>query len=391
MQPYRDTLVVATQYHFFNLNPHIGYSPNKGLHENLVVMPSWNNYKPMGELAESWNISNDGLKYTFYLRKGVKWHDGVNFTADDVIFNYRSIFDKDSPNRYRSIWLDYVGKPENIYKLDDYTVVFQLQKPYAQFLWLLSRYFGSEIIPKHIWENIPVKDWPTSDFATGANLTGVVGTGPWKLVEFKRDEYAKFERFDDYWRSPYNPNATGKTPKYLIWKKIPDKQTAFQAFLAGEVDVLELWYSWGPEYPSLLEREKKGELYLGESYGIGYIYALQLNLNNPALNNKYVRQAISLAINRTELCQDLLHGLGEPQILPYIWNIWYAPDPKVVNPNPPANLAAAKQLMERAGYRFETFSKPSELPWSIITGVSIPVSLVIGAAVGYIVARKRSR
>lgn len=389
MEPYRDTLVVATSYHFFNLNPHIGYSPNKGLHENLVVSPSWNNFDPMGELAESWDISDDGMKYTFYLREGVKWHDGVSFTADDVVFNFRSIFDPDSPNRYRSFWLEYIGQPENIYKLDDHTVVFELEKPTSQFLWLLSRYFGNEIIPKHVWEDIPVSEWATSPYATGTDLSGVVGTGPWKMVEYVPDEYGKFELFEDYWREPYNENATGKTPQYLIWKKIPDKQTAWLAFQAGEVDVLEVWYNWGPEYLDLLEREEQGELYCGESYGIGYIYTVQINNNHPILNNKYVRQAISLAIDRDELTGQVKHGLGEDQILPYFINLWYAPDPSEVDPSPPANIEKAKSLMEKAGYKFETLAQPTELPWSVIVAVSIPASLVVGAAIGYIFTRKK--
>jgi len=141
------------------------------------------------DLAESFSISEDGLEYFFTLRENLKWHDGEPVTVDDVIFTIEKAQDSALRSPKRAVW-----EGVEVEKLDDRTLVFLLSQPYAPFL--ENTTMG--IMPKHIWEHVEVDQFGVSTFNTEP-----VGTGPYKVVNIKRDrggipEYYDLQAFKDF-------------------------------------------------------------------------------------------------------------------------------------------------------------------------------------------------
>ena len=159
----------------------------------------------IGDLAESWDISKDGLVITFHLRKGVKWADGVEFTADDVMFGYKTIIDEKTPSAYKEDFLQ-VKKAE---VLDKYTFRVTYEKPFAP---ALTTWGSLIILPKHLLEG---KDITKTDFARNP-----IGLGPYKLSKWVPDQELILESYKDYFEGrPY-------IDRY-IYKRIPDPATMF--------------------------------------------------------------------------------------------------------------------------------------------------------------------
>ncbi len=172
----------------------------------------------IGDLAESWDISADGLMITFHLRKGVKWTDGVEFTADDVMFGYKTIIDKKTPTAYSEDFLQ-VKKAEVI---DPYTFRVTYDKPYAP---ALTSWGGLVILPKHLLEG---KDITKTDF--GRNPTGL---GQYKLTKWVPGQELVLDSNHDYFEGrPYIDR--------FIYRIIPDRATMFLELQTGGVDMMDL-------------------------------------------------------------------------------------------------------------------------------------------------------
>src|SRR5699024_3094954 len=121
-----------------------------------------------------------GVTYTVKLHEGVKWHDGEDFTADDVVFTFDNVFADDS----QSVRKGTIEETRASYeKIDDHTVQFVAKSPNTVFPQdALSQF---EIMPKHIWEDVPAGDWPSDPGSTGTDPSRVIGTGPFKFVEWQ--------------------------------------------------------------------------------------------------------------------------------------------------------------------------------------------------------------
>ncbi|MBW2638498.1 MAG: hypothetical protein JRC86_13510 [Deltaproteobacteria bacterium] len=173
--------------------------------EALVGVDEWSN--PIPVLAESWDISSDGKTYTFHLRKGVEFHDGTQFNAETARFFIEWQGNKMAYGKYM----------DRVEIVDDYTLRVYLNKYYYNFL----RELGQLISPNAVE--------PAGD--TSGKLVNYIGTGPFKLVEYKKDQEAVLERNDDYW---------GEQPELekVIWKVVPDPYTQVLALKAGELDLI---------------------------------------------------------------------------------------------------------------------------------------------------------
>ena len=170
----------------------------------------------IGDLAESWGISKDGLVITFLLRKGVKWADGVEFTADDVMFGYKTIVDEKTPSAYKEDFLQ-VKKAE---VLDKYTFRVTYEKPFAP---ALTTWGSLIILPKHLLEG---KEITKTDFARNP-----IGLGPYKLSKWVPDQELILENYKDYFEGrPY-------IDRY-IYRRIPDPATMFLMLRTGEIDMM---------------------------------------------------------------------------------------------------------------------------------------------------------
>jgi peptide/nickel transport system substrate-binding protein len=175
------------------------------------------NIKITGDLAKSWEVSTDGLQIIFHLRKGVLWHDGVEFTADDVIFTYNTVINPKVPTPYSSTY----GPVEKVAALDKYTVRVVYKEPYAPAL----ESWGMGIIPKHMLEG--------KDITNEIYCRNPIGTGPYKLREWVTGQKIVLEAFDNYFE------GRPKIDKYIA-RVIPDTATMFLELKFGGIDFMGL-------------------------------------------------------------------------------------------------------------------------------------------------------
>jgi len=276
----------------------------------------------IGDLAESWGISKDGLVITFLLRKGVKWADGVEFTADDVMFGYKTIVDEKTPSAYKEDFLQ-VKKAE---VLDKYTFRVTYEKPFAP---ALTTWGSLIILPKHLLEG---KDITKTDFARNP-----IGLGPYKLSKWVPDQELILENYKDYFEGrPY-------IDRY-IYRRIPDPATMFLMLRTGEIDMMGLTPL---QYTKQTETDYFRKNFNKYRYPAFQYTHMAFNLKHPFFKDRLVRQAIAYAIDKSELVDVVLFGLGRPATGPYVTNTWpYNPEVKRYDYNP----EKARQLLKEAGW-----------------------------------------
>jgi len=282
------------------------------------------NLKLEGELAESWDVSEDGLTITFHLRPGVKWHDGTPFTSADVLFTYRLYTDPKTPTAYAEAYRQ-VSRAE---APDPLTFRVVYEKPYAPAL----ASWGLAIHPKHLLEGVEITKSPLS--------RQPVGTGPYRFVEWKSGEKVVLEANSDYFEGqPFIHR--------VVYRIIPDLSAQFFELQAGGLDLMGLTpiqYKTQTDTPAF-NRQFNKYRYLA----FGYTY-LGYNLRNPLFQDRRVRQALSYAINKQEIIEGVLLGLGKAATGPYKPDTWFY-NPDVMKY--PYDPEKARILLAEAGWKDE--------------------------------------
>jgi len=276
----------------------------------------------VGDLAESWDISPDGLAITFHLRKNVRWHDGKPFTADDVLYTYRVTIDPATPTAYAGDFLN-VKKAE---ALDPHTFRVSYEKPFAPAL----ASWGAAILPRHLLEGRDITKSPLTRHP--------VGTGPFLFREWVTGAKIVLASNPDYFEG--RPFLDG-----YIMRVIPDLSTMFLELRAGGIDQMNLTplqYARQTEN-ALFKKNYNKYRYLSFSYTyLGY------NLKNPLFQDRRVRQAISHAVNKEEIIEGVLLGLGQVATGPIKPGTWaWNPDVKRY----PYDPKRARSLLAEAGWR----------------------------------------
>ena len=275
----------------------------------------------IGDLAESWDISPNGLVITFHLRKGVQWHDGKPFTSADVLFTYQVTTDPKTPTAYAGDFMK-VKKAE---ALDDFTFRVTYDKPFAPAL--IS--WGAAILPRHLLAGKNITQSPLSRHP--------VGTGPYKFKEWVAGQKIVLVSNDDYFEG--RPYLDGR-----VTRIIPDTATMFLELRAqniGMMGLTPLQYTRQTENNLFRENFNKYR-YLAFAYTyLGY------NLKNPLFTDKRVRQAISYAIKKDEIVSGVLLGLGKPATGPYKPGTWAYNDKVKTYVYDPAR---ARELLKQAGF-----------------------------------------
>jgi peptide/nickel transport system substrate-binding protein len=281
--------------------------------QNVVAQPM---------LAESWDFSNDGKQLTFKLRKNVKWHTGREFTADDVKYSVERIRD---PKVGGGFFVSYTKRIASVESPDKYTAVLNFDPPWPTALDLFGQL--NMVDPQTV---------------QGPNAqTSAIGTGPFTFVEWRQGEYLKFAKNPNYWR-PDRP--------YLDGVEIYPTNDAQAMVIRFEGSNLEAICD--PPLAQLV-RLKDDPKYgaIVTPSGLGGFYVLGVNQRppgaNPVLQDKRVRQAVNLSINRKRFNQTALYGLGEPANLP--WPPGSEGYEAAKQANPEFNLDKARAMFEAAG------------------------------------------
>jgi peptide/nickel transport system substrate-binding protein len=240
----------------------------------------------------------------------VKWHDGTPFTSADVQFSADALANPDSGSVYTGSFLDTV---ESWRAIDDYTFEIVAKEPKYTFLYDIQTLF---VVPKHIWEDVPLADWRTDPGATGADLSRVVGTGPFKLQEWRQGESITLARNDDYYdKVPY-------LDEYVL-RLWPDQTAIVNALLNGELDAA------GLEPSDIATVEGTPGIKVAHYPTRGFTY-YEFNLD-PDVTTKWqderVRQALLYALDRESIVNDILLGYAEvAQGTQPVVSYAYAPD-----------------------------------------------------------------
>lgn len=302
--------------------------------EGLVALAEDTSIAPM--LAASYDVAKDGVTYTFRLRKGIQFHNGALLTSGDVVWALKRYFDPATKWRCLSE-VDGRGQAKvvAVEAPNAETVVIRLERPAPLFLTMLSRpdCGGTGIIHR-------------SSVGADGSWKGPVGTGPYKLGEWKRSQYLELKRFDKYQArsEPASGYAGGKkaeveTIRFLV---VPDSSSAKAALLGGSVDIL-------PDIneSELADIQSKANIKVDISTTPS-ISGILFNTRDPVMRDVRLRRAIALAIDGKELVSGTTNDLAKlnnsamPSISPFYTDVQRT---GFVN-----NIAEAKRLLKEAGY-----------------------------------------
>ncbi|HDI02456.1 MAG TPA: ABC transporter substrate-binding protein [Ignisphaera sp.] len=322
------------------LDPHRFYDSESGrvirlVYEKLVDYEGSSVEKIVGVLAERWEVSNDGKVWTFYLRKGVKFHDGTSFNSTAVVVSWNRFMYIYNTTGEGAGWLfaDIVDKVEAV---DTYTVKFVLKQPVPDFLARMAALWGFYVVSPTCIEKHKTADDP---WATKWLHEHECGTGPYVLKEWKHHQYIILEKFDDYWRG-WKDKPAGYICKVVI-KEITETATLKLALLKGEIDMV----LGGTTYEDIPVFKKRKDIVVYENPSFNVLYVF-FNTKKPPLDNLKVRQALSYAVNYEEMVKVVLLGHGKPMKgpLPSSMPGW---DPNV--PMYTYDLDKAVSLLKEAG------------------------------------------
>jgi len=285
-----------------SLDPHDANDENSGLYivnifDGLVEFaPGSGNIAPA--IASSWEISPDGKSYTFHLRKGVRFHNGREVIADDVVFSFHRALGKHRAAVARAALMKIVGASEfadgsfsvvrGISAPDESTVVIELEQPSSTFLPALATGGGS-IVPREVY-----------DTRGNATTRNPVGSGPFVLEEYTSGLQLRLKAFDDHWKGA--PRLAGFTVRI-----IPDANTALREYRAGQIDILN-------EVPAGMRREISEELpaeYMVEER-LSSAFLLMNQASGPFKGNSALRSAVSHAVDRRRIALEFQEGKDLP-------------------------------------------------------------------------------
>ena len=286
------------------------------LFDNLVFRARDNSLQPM--LATEWRLVDD-LTWEFRLREGVTFHNGEPFGADDVEFTIERTYDEAAATRVATVF----ATVEDVQVVDDLTVRFAMRAPDPLLPGRVA-FYGGQMLPKDYFTEVGAEQFGQAP----------IGTGPVQFVERVPDERLVLERYEGYWGEPINVER-------VIFRPIPELSARIAALETGEVDIITR------VPPDQVERVQELENARVEQVLYNGLNVLVVNVKQEPLDDPLVRQALSLAIDREAILEELFAGQGQIPTGPAIdTQFAYNPDlePLAYDPD------RARELLEEAGY-----------------------------------------
>jgi len=302
------------------------------------------------ELARDWEVADDGKTWTFYLRRGVQWSDGVEFTADDVIFTLDVIYDENIPTSARDV-LIYDGKPVTYRKLDKYTVEIITPVVTPSLLYNLP-----SIIPEHRLFTAWKEGRFNTTWGIDTDPREIVGTGPFTIAQYRPGERVIMLRNSKYWRKA----PDGKSLPYIArWVRqiVDSNETQLLMFENGDIHTVTVP---ARDYERIKASAEAGNYEVisgGATFSTDFVI-FNMNLRNPKLeeepwkyewfNNINFRRAVAYATDKSTMIDQAVGGNGQPQ-----WSPISIPNKAFLNENVkkyPYNLDKAREELQKGGF-----------------------------------------
>jgi peptide/nickel transport system substrate-binding protein len=308
-------------------------------------------------LAERWEVDSEGLKWTFHLRKGVRWSDGRLFTADDVLFTFNQlIYNPDIPNSARDIFT-IEGEEFKVERVDELTVTFKLPLKFAPFL----RSMSQAILPRHVLQEAVDKGEFNFTWGVDAEPEDIVGTGPFVLSNYLAGQRVILKKNPNYW----GKDRAGNQLPYLneiVYLIVQNQDVSLLKFQEGTLDSYNLR---GSDYPILKPKEREADFTIynaGPAFGTNFL-VFNLNPNKSEKTGKYFvepkklkwftnlkfRQAVAYAIDKQSIIDIVMNGLGYPQYSSMSPSAGFFYNPNVAKRW--YNPGKAKTILEEAGFK----------------------------------------
>lgn len=295
----RDELIFVNYRDIRDLNPHLyaGEMYAQSILYDTLVSITADGYE--GCLAESWDISEDGRTYTFHIRPNVLFSDGEKCDANAILANFNAILE----NRERHTWLEMMNLLVGVSAPDENTFVIEMSEPYYPMLTELGCIRPFAMISPSCMINGSTKD----------GVNGHIGTGPYVLTDFMTDEYAVFERNENYW---------GKAPaiRKITVKVIPDNQTRIMALESGEIDLI-----FGK---NMIDADAISQYLDSDKFTVGLsdptsTRHIVMNTTREILGDPAVRKALQHATDRQTISDGIFYGLEQPADTLYATTVPY--------------------------------------------------------------------
>ena len=295
----RDELIFVNYRDIRDLNPHLyaGEMYAQSILYDTLVSITADGYE--GCLAESWDISEDGRTYTFHIRPNVLFSDGEKCDANAILANFNAILE----NRERHTWLEMMNLLVDVSAPDENTFVIEMSEPYYPMLTELGCIRPFAMISPSCMINGSTKD----------GVNGHIGTGPYVLTDFVTDEYAVFERNENYW---------GKAPaiRKITVKVIPDNQTRIMALESGEIDLI-----FGK---NMIDADAISQYLDSDKFTVGLsdptsTRHIVMNTTREILGDPAVRKALQHATDRQTISDGIFYGLEQPADTLYATTVPY--------------------------------------------------------------------
>ena len=346
------TLTIGIKNDVDSLNPFIGilaesYEVYALMYDHLVDY-SQKDFSPVPGLAESWEVSDDELTWTYKIRQGVKWSDGKPVTARDAAYSFNRVI---NGTFEQTNYGTYVTNIKDVKATDDATLVMTTKAPSPTMLRL-----AVPILPEHIWKEIDEKEISTFD-----NEKDAVGSGPFKLEERSTGQFVRLSANKSYW---------GGAPKIdeVVFRVFNNADAQLQALKKGEIDFAEELDTApfnsikNTENITAVDADYGGFNELAFNTGAALDTGEPIGDGHPALKDKRVRQAIARAVDKQALVDRVLGGYGTPAtgIIPSLYrDLTFQPaDGEALT----FDLAEANRLLDEAGYKDSDGDKVREMP-----------------------------